>query len=86
MNKETISYYIITYYLIVQEYLREYGNIVNSKRQEPTDIKKITKDEYLILATSTVAIESPVNKTVEKVYCKIRHKGKDNTYGVRPST
>ena len=29
-----------------------------------------------------VAIESPANKTVEKFYCKIRHKGKDSKSGV----
>ena len=33
-----------------------------------------------------MAIESPVNKTVEKVYCKIRHKGKYNKSGVGSST
>ena len=33
-----------------------------------------------------MAIEAPVNKTVEKVYCKIRHKGKDNKSGVGSST
>ena len=27
---------------------------------------------------STVANEYPVKKTMEKLYCKIRHKGKDN--------
>ena len=31
-------------------------------------------------------IESPVNKTVEKVYWKIRHKGKDNKSGEGSST
>ena len=31
-------------------------------------------------------IESPVNKNVEKVYCKILHKGKDNKSGVGSST
>ena len=76
---------IITYGLLFQEYLRGYSSIVNSKRWEPTDIKNISKYEYLILAASTVAIKSPVNKTVEKVYCKIRHKGKDNKYGVGSS-
>ena len=35
---------------------------------------------------STVAIEAPVNKTVEKVYCKIRQKGKYNKSGVCSST
>ena len=35
---------------------------------------------------STVTIESPVNNTVEKVYCKSPHKGKDNKYGAGPST
>ena len=33
-----------------------------------------------------MAIESPVNKTVEKFYCKILHKGKDNKSGVGSST
>ena len=32
------------------------------------------------MTDSTVEIVSPVNKTVEKVYCIIRHKGKDNKY------
>ena len=30
--------------------------------------------------------EYPVNKTVEKFYCKSHHKGKDNKYGVGSST
>ena len=34
----------------------------------------------------TVAIESPVNNTAEKVYCKTDHKGKDNKSGVGSST
>ena len=73
---------IITYGFLVQESLREYGNLVNSKRGEPTNIEKISKYEYFLLTTSTMAIESPVNKTVEKVFCKIRHKGKYNKSGV----
>ena len=77
---------IITYSFLVQESLREYSIIVNSKRWEPTDIEKISKDEYLLLTASTMAIEYPVNKTVEKVYCKIRHKGKDNKSGLGSST
>ena len=35
---------------------------------------------------STVAIEYPVKKNVEKIYYKIRHKGKDNKSGVGSST
>ena len=66
--------------------LEQLSNIINSKRWEPIDIKKISKDESLLLTASNVAIESPVNKTVEKVYCKIRHKGKDNKSGVGSST
>ena len=77
---------IITYDFLVQEYLREYSNIFDSKRWEPTDIKNISKDESLLLMYSTVEIEFPVNKTVEKVYCKIRHKGENNKYGVGSST
>ena len=34
----------------------------------------------------TLEIGSPVNKTVEKVYCKIRHKVEYNKYVVRSST
>ena len=34
---------IITYGFLVQEYLQEYSNIVDSKRWETTDIKKISK-------------------------------------------
>ena len=30
------------------------------------------------MMASTVEFEDPVNKTVEKVYCNISHKGKDN--------
>ena len=47
---------IISYGLLVQKYLREYINIVNSKWWEPTDIKNISKDESLLLTASTVAI------------------------------
>ena len=78
--------YIITYGFLVQESLQEYSNIFNSKLWETTDIKKISKDEYLLLTDSTVAIESPSNKNVEKVYCKIRQKEKDNKSGVGSST
>ena len=35
---------IITYSFLAQESLREYSNIVNSERWEPTNIKKISKD------------------------------------------
>ena len=59
---------ITTYGFLVQESLREYSNIVDSKRWEPTDIKNISKDEYLLLTASTAEIESPVNKTTKKVY------------------
>ena len=77
---------IINYGFLVQEYLQEHRNIVDSKRWELTDIKKISNDESLLLTASTVAIESPINKTAEKVYCKIRHKEKDSKYGVWSST
>ena len=66
--------------------MREYRKIVKSKRWKPTDIKMVSKDGSLILRASTVAIGSPINNTVEKVYCKIRHKGKDNKSGVGSST
>ena len=67
---------IITYGSLVQEAMREYLNIVDSKRREPTDSKKRSKYEPLLLKDSTVAIEDPVNKTMEKVYFNIHHNGK----------
>ena len=57
---------IIANCFLVQESLQEYRNIVNSKWWEPTDIKNISKDNSLLLPDSTVTIEYPVNKTVEK--------------------
>ena len=60
--------------------------MVDSNWWEPTDNKRIYKDKTLLLIASNVVIEAPVNKTVEKVYCKIHHKGKDNKYGVESST
>ena len=77
---------IITCGFLVQEACQEYHNSVDSKKWEPTDNKKISKDETILLMDFTVAIEYPVKKTVEKVYCKIRHKGKYNKYGVGSST
>ena len=62
---------IITYGFFVQESLREYRNVVDSKRWKPTNIKKIYKYASLLLTAPTVAIESTVNKTVDKFYCKI---------------
>ena len=47
---------IITYGLLVQESLREYSNIVKSKRWESTDIKKFSKYESLLVTDSTVVI------------------------------
>ena len=59
---------IINYGFLAQEYMREYSSIVNSKRWEPTDIKSISKDEYLFLTDSTVEIKSPVNKTADNLF------------------
>ena len=47
---------IITYGFLSHESLREYSNIVNSKRWEPTDIKNISKDESLLMTDSTKKI------------------------------
>ena len=60
----------------------EYQKVVDSKLWEPTDNKRVYKDEPLLCMASTMKIEDPVNKTAEKVYCKILHKGKENKYGV----
>ena len=61
---------------LVQKALREYRNIVDSKRWEPTDSKKTFKYDPLLVMNSNVVMEDPVNKTVDKFYCKNRHKGK----------
>ena len=66
--------------------MREYRNIFDSKRWEPTDNKKIYKDEPLLLVAFNVSIEAPVNNTVEEDYCKIHHKDKDNKSVVGSST
>ena len=66
--------------------MREYCNIFYSKRWELTDNKNISKDEPLLIMAFTLAIEAPVNNTVDKVYYKIHHKGKDNKSGVWSST
>ena len=65
--------------------MHEYRNIVDSKRWEPIDSNKNSKDEPLIMKPSTVAIEAPVKKTVEKFYFQNSHNGKDNNSGVRLS-
>ena len=67
---------------MVQEPIREHRKIIDSKRWEPTDSKKNSKDEPLLLKASAVAIEDPVNNTVEKFYFKSQHNWKDNNYGV----
>ena len=77
---------IITYDFLVKEALQEYGNIAESKWWEPTDGKNTSKDEPILMMTSNTAIKSPVNKTVEKFYCKNCHKGEYNKYGVDSHT
>ena len=66
--------------------MRKYSNIVDSKRWEPTDSNKTSKDEPLLMMASNMAVESPVNKTLEKVNFKNLHKGKYNKSGVDSST
>ena len=56
--------------------------MVDSNWCQPTDSKNISKDETLLLIYSAAAIEYTFNKTVEKVYCKSRHKEKDIKSGV----
>ena len=77
---------IITYGLLVQKYFQEYSNIFDSKRWEPTYSKNTSKDKPLLKMDPKVAIGSPVNKTVEKFYCKNRHKVKYNKSGLESST
>ena len=45
---------IINYGFLVQEYLREYSNIFESKRWEPTGNKNTTKDEILLMMNSNM--------------------------------
>ena len=44
-----------------------YRNIIDSNKWEPTDSKKNSKDDPLLLKASTVAIEYPINNIVENV-------------------
>ena len=73
---------IINYDFLVQDNLQEYSNIVDSKRWETTDSNNTYKDEPLLMMDYNVVIESPVNKTVDKVYCKNFHKVKCNESGL----
>ena len=59
---------IITYGPLVKEAMCEYLNIAETNQWEPTDSNRNRKDEPLLLKASTVEIEAPVNKIVEKVY------------------
>ena len=77
---------IITYGFFVQEVLQEYNNIVESKRWEHTDSRKTCRYEPLLMMDSNVAIGYPVNKTVENLYFKNLHKGKDNKSVIDSST
>ena len=74
--------YTITYDYLAQESMDKYHNIVDSNRWEPTDSKKKSQYGTFLLKASTVEIEDPVNKTLEKVYFKIHHNGKDHNYVV----
>ena len=67
---------IITYGFRVQESLQEYNNMFDSKRLEPNDSKKISKDKPLLMMAYTVAIESPFKNTVEKFIVKSATMGK----------
>ena len=58
----------------------------DSNRWRPTNSKKQSKDETLLLKFYTVAIEYPVNKKAEKVNFKRYHNGNGNKYGVGSST
>ena len=55
---------IINYGSLVQEYMCEYFNIFDSKQWEPTNGKKKSIYETLLIKASTVAIEYQVNKNV----------------------
>ena len=69
------TYYIINYGFLVKESLREHSNIVYSKRWEPTDIKKISKDESLLLTASTVIIYFQSTRLWRKFIVKSATKG-----------
>ena len=61
--------------------MREFCNIIDSKQWEPTDSKKISKYDYLLLKAYNVTIEDPVNKIVDKVSLKASTMGKKITLG-----
>ena len=77
---------IITYGELVKEAMREYHNLFDSNWWEPTNSKKQSKDETLLLKFYTVALEYPVNKKAEKVNFKSYHNGNGNKFGVGSST
>ena len=66
--------------------MNEYCSIFYSQRWEPTDSKKKYQDKTLLQKASTMETEDTFNKTVEKVYFKIRHNGKYNNSGLGSST
>ena len=71
---------IITYDSIVQKSLNEYRNIFDSKRWEPTDNKKTSKYEPLILKASINWSSS--QQYSGKNYFLNRQNGKDYNSGV----
>ena len=58
---------LITYESLVQEAMREYRNIVDSKEWEPDNSKENSQDQPLLPKAYTVAIEQSINKALKQV-------------------
>ena len=59
--------YLITYESLVQEATREYRDLVDSKRWEPTTSKEKSQDKPSLPKSYTVAIEQSINKALKQV-------------------
>ena len=67
--------YLITYESLVQEAMREYRDLVDSKRWEPATSKEKSQDQPSLPKAYTVAIEHSINKALKQVDFKIRRSG-----------
>ena len=72
---------LITYESLVQEATREYRDLVDSKRWEPSTRKEKYKYQPSLPKAYNVAIEQSINKALKQVDFKIRHSGNGNGSG-----
>ena len=68
----------ITYESLVKEATREYRDLVDSKRWEPTTSKEKYQDQTSLPKAYTVDIEQSTNKALKQVDFKSRRSGNDS--------